>query len=179
MTDSVFFRNLAADAYTEANNRNVFAGANNNVLIPGFDAVDAPIMDIQRSVPVIRGGTTQLPVTLLDPRANNEATTSVAMAPDDGFFTPVAYRGAFGPDEVWLRGWSASDEFGFLAGPAPAAPATCKADINGDGMVGFNDLTALLGAWGTDNPKADLDLNGDVGFSDLTTLLGLWGPCSC
>jgi hypothetical protein len=59
--------------------------------------------------------------------------------------------------------------------------ATCAGDLNGDGSVGFVDLTALLGAWGPcpagDVCFADLDGSGNVGFADLTTLLAAWGGC--
>jgi hypothetical protein len=51
----------------------------------------------------------------------------------------------------------------------------CPEDFDGDGTVGFNDLTFLLGSWGT--PDADLDGDGVTGFNDLTMLLGVWGPC--
>jgi hypothetical protein len=54
----------------------------------------------------------------------------------------------------------------------------CTEDFDGDDMVGFTDLTQLLGRWG---PCAgcpqDLDGDGQVGFTDLTQLLGRWGPC--
>jgi len=52
------------------------------------------------------------------------------------------------------------------------------ADFDGDGNVGFSDLTQLLAAWG---PCAgcpeDLDGDDSVGFADLTTVLNSWGPC--
>ena len=52
------------------------------------------------------------------------------------------------------------------------------ADLDFDGVVGFDDLLILLAAWG---PCAecveDLDASGDVGFSDLLLLLAAWGPC--
>jgi hypothetical protein len=49
-------------------------------------------------------------------------------------------------------------------------------DMNGDGMVGFDDLVMLLAAWGPcgDPCPADLDGNGAVGFSDLSMLLSAW-----
>jgi hypothetical protein len=59
----------------------------------------------------------------------------------------------------------------------------CAADVDGDGSVGFNDLSTLLGLWGPcPNPQeqcgdADIDEDGSVGFNDLTLLLGNWGPC--
>ena len=51
----------------------------------------------------------------------------------------------------------------------------CTADLNGDGMVGFSDLTALLTAWTTS--AGDLDGNGTTNFADLTALLVSWGEC--
>jgi hypothetical protein len=123
ISDSVFFRNLAGAAYTEANNRGVFNPANNNVLIPGTADANAPIQSITRGAPVVIGSLTMLPVIKLDPRAKNAAATSVAKAPADGFFTPVGYRGAFAPnrDGNWLCGWTAASAFGFLEG-CPGTP---------------------------------------------------------
>ncbi len=113
MTDSVFFRNINANAYTEANNRGVFAAANNNVNA-GSAATDQPIQQIQRGPLVVRGGVSELPVTLLDPRPANAAMTSVNAAPNDGFFTPAQYRGAFQPRAAsWLGRWTASYAYGF------------------------------------------------------------------
>lgn len=65
--------------------------------------------------------------------------------------------------------------------PDPDAPE-CIGDADGNGDVGFSDLSALLAAWGM-CPAApapcpmDLDQDGDVDFGDLTALLGAWGPC--
>ena len=39
-------------------------------------------------------------------------------------------------------GWTAADEFGFFLGGA------CSGDVNGDGEVGFSDLTSVLADWG-------------------------------
>lgn len=122
--DSVFFRNLKTAAYTEANARGVFDAANNNVLIPGFDAADAPVRLLTRDGAVVKGGKTMLRVIDLDPRPAGPALVSAAVAPDDGFFTPAAYRGAFGPRRpqvgnpdlaqgTWLCNWTASYAFGF------------------------------------------------------------------
>lgn len=55
----------------------------------------------------------------------------------------------------------------------------CPADVNGDGAVGFADLTNLLNAWGPcPGCAADVTDDGTVGFADLTFLLNAWGPCS-
>ncbi|TVQ31492.1 MAG: esterase family protein [Phycisphaeraceae bacterium] len=54
----------------------------------------------------------------------------------------------------------------------------CPADLNGDGLVGSADLSALLGSWGPcPGCAADLDGDGVVGAGDLAALLGSWGPC--
>lgn len=46
----------------------------------------------------------------------------------------------------------------------------------GDGIVGFEDLIALLAAWGNEGGPEDLDGDGFVGFGDLLIVPGLWGP---
>ena len=111
--DSVFFRNLFATAYTEATTVGVFAGGNNNVLIPGFAVADEPVQTLNRGPAVVRGGKTMVPVIGLDPRPAGPAVTSVATAPADGFFTSARYRGAFDCHN-WLTGWTAADAFGFV-----------------------------------------------------------------
>lgn len=52
-------------------------------------------------------------------------------------------------------------------------PEPCVADLDGDGVVGSDDLGRLLEAWAT--AAADLDQDGVTGPSDLGVLLGLWG----
>jgi len=52
-------------------------------------------------------------------------------------------------------------------------------DLSGSGSVGFQDLTELLGDWGTcpafPTPcQSDLDKDGTVGFGDLTIVLNGW-----
>ena len=42
----------------------------------------------------------------------------------------------------------------------------CAGDADGDGEVGFGDLTTVLASWGT-----------VVGMDDLLQVLGNWGPC--
>ena len=54
---------------------------------------------------------------------------------------------------------------------------TCPADLNGDGMVGGDDLGVLLGDWGGSG-SSDLDGDGMVGGGDLGLLLSAWGICS-
>lgn len=55
---------------------------------------------------------------------------------------------------------------------------SCLYDINGDGIIGINDLLSLLANWGP-NPgnDADFDNDGVVGIVDLLDLLANWGGC--
>jgi hypothetical protein len=64
--------------------------------------------------------------------------------------------------------------------PGAAAGTCCPADLDGDGLVGAADLSALLSAWGargTAAGAADIDGDGSVGAADLAALLGAWGSC--
>jgi hypothetical protein len=130
-TDSVFYNNLAANAYTEANARGVFNAANNNVQIADANGSQLPIKSIVRGGPVAVGSLFMLPVTSLDPRAANSAVTSVGSAPNDGFFTPVSYRGGFSPTENWLCTWSAADAYNLIATPAGACVTVVDTDQDG------------------------------------------------
>jgi hypothetical protein len=112
-TDSVFFRNQGVNAYTEANNRSLFAAANNNVNA-GNLAAGQPFKFLTRNPQVTKGGKLIVPVKNFEPRPANAALTSVATAPADGFFTPGKFRGAFDPAcPNWIYGWTASHAFGF------------------------------------------------------------------
>ncbi len=174
-TDSVFFNNVNAAAYTEANARGVFAAGNNNVQAA---AGISPIVGLVRG-PMVTGGTAGQfvqPVISLDPRAANDAATSVATAPSDGFFEQANYRGAFAPNANWLCGWTAADAFGFSVSPPGGCGGSCPADQNGDGIVNGADLSTLLSNWGG---TGDTDINGDgvTGGADLAVILSGWGNC--
>lgn len=54
---------------------------------------------------------------------------------------------------------------------------TCDGDLNGSGSVEGQDLSILLGAWGSTAPEADLNGDGQVNGQDLAYLLASWGPC--
>ncbi len=109
LKDSVFYNNTSASAYTEANAQGVFAAGNNNVQEPAL----SPIASITREpAGIVFGSLVQARVTSLDPRPANSALTSVAWAPNDGFFSSAHYRGAFSPGSNWLFGWTASHAYG-------------------------------------------------------------------
>jgi hypothetical protein len=174
ITDTVFYGNTNAAAYTEANARGVFAAANNNVQEPA----DLPIVSITRGAPQSLTGGVIAPVLSLDPRAAGAAVTSVTQAPNNGFFTPVTYRGAFSPTENWMCGWTAAHAYGYSVVPpggCATAPA-CPADLTGDGSVDGQDLGVLLGNWGS-NGAGNLNGDASVDGQDLGILLGAWRTC--
>jgi len=113
--DSVFFNNDNAAAYTESNARGVNVG-NDNVQEPA----SSPIRKIVRAAGVDYLTFRMQRVITLDPRPANDAVSSVAAAPNDGFFTPAQYRGAFQPDQgnleirPWICAWTAAARFGFV-----------------------------------------------------------------
>ena len=53
----------------------------------------------------------------------------------------------------------------------------CPADINGDSIVGVNDLLEVVGSWGEENVPADINGDGDVNVTDLLLVVSMWGPC--
>lgn len=132
ITNSVFFRNLDANAYTEATARGVFDVANGNIVTPGFADVDSPLTMLTRGGPVTKGGKTLLPVTFIDPRPANDALVATPSAPNDGFFAPGNFRGAFAPGQNWLLGWTAAHAFGFTADTNVGTPF-CAATNNSTG----------------------------------------------
>ena len=173
--DSVFYNNINTAAYTEADLRGVRAKGNSNVT-----ATTLPIAAITRG-PVVNPTITLAvkPVIALDPRAANDAVQSNGTAPNDGFFSPVSYRGAFGPTENWLCGWTAADAYGMNVAPPGGCviAAPCIGDLNGDGAVSATDLAQILSEWGAGNTTADLNADGIVGAPDLALLLNGWGTC--
>jgi hypothetical protein len=174
--DSVFFNNTFATAYSDADAVGVREAANNNVT-----ATASPIVSLTRGPTVSPTATLRIsPVIGIDPRAANDATTSVGTAPNDGFFEQANYRGAFSPQTHWLCSWTAADAYGFVTAPAGSCSvgAACPADINGSGIVDASDLTQLLAAWGSDLGTADIDGNGTVDGLDLSAVLAAWGPCN-
>ncbi len=61
-------------------------------------------------------------------------------------------------------------------GVSISARELASPDLNGDGVVGFDDLLQLLTEFGPcgDFCPADLDLDGSVGFGDVLELLSAW-----
>jgi hypothetical protein len=177
--DCVFYNNLAANAYTEANTYGVFATGNNvNSGTLAANPTAMPIMAITRGAAVNPNGSLIIrPVIALDPRAANAAVSSVGSAPDDGFYEPAPFRGAFSSTGNWLCGWTAADAFGINIAPPGGCviAAPCPADLNGDGVVGGADLGSLLSSWGSTG--GDIDDSGDTDGADLGVMVAAWGSC--
>ena len=172
--DTVFFNNINTAAYTEADARGVRTKGQNNVT-----ATTLPIAAITRG-PVVNPTITLAvkPVISLDPRAANDSVNAVSTSPNDGFFEPVSYRGAFSSTGNWLCGWTAADAYGMNVAPPGGCviAGVCVGDVDGNGNVGASDLAELLGAWGSGD--IDFDADGLTGASDLSALLGNWGACN-
>jgi hypothetical protein len=57
-------------------------------------------------------------------------------------------------------------------------PDSCPADVDGDGVVGVNDLLAAIGQWGSNGSAAGVAEPYDtVDVSDLLVILSMFGPC--
>jgi hypothetical protein len=103
-TDTIFFNLSETDSLA---NFGVTDGSNRNML-----AETMPIKEITRAEAEVIGGKAMALVTYLNPRAASVATITDQLAPEDGFFTPVAYKGAFSPHANWLNGWTAAYTYG-------------------------------------------------------------------
>ena len=83
----------------------------------------------------------------LDPRpaSGSPALSGGATIPDDGFFTNVSYRGAFGPSDIWIHGWTAISQFGIVAELKSEIIQVTDGDISGDVAWTSNNTYVLNG----------------------------------
>ena len=65
--------------------------------------------------------------------------------------------------------WSGTLTFGVLTDQV-----SCPADLSGDGVVGFSDLSIILSNWLTSD-GGDVNGDGETNFSDLSLVLSAWG----
>ena len=196
ITDSVFYNvgSLTNGAAAGIEGLLTSAASDNVDLSGSQDLGDRPIVAIDRDLTDIDGdgipgyttpqGDLFLRVNSVDLRPAGAALTSASSAPaDSDFWCPRTYRGAYGPNENWLAGWTAAAEYGFIATPGGFSvdpcgnepPADCPTDLDGNGETDFNDLLAVLNGFGT----ADGDVNGDgvTDFEDVLGVLNAFGPC--
>jgi hypothetical protein len=159
ITDSVFYANFHASAYTEATSRGVFATSNCNKRVDDVNLM--PIQELIRGPEVIRGSKHMYPVTYINPCAANDAVTSYFRDPycnckEDGFqpcIQPAPFRGGFSPYYNWLDDWTAVDAYA----------------MTDTSMNTVTDLTSMI------NPKrGDLDNDMDVDLYDLAKLTNWW-----
>ena len=165
ITDSVFFNNTHASGLHRGEHSSASSrGANNNVQEPARSPITR---DHARAVELHDPDDLDAPRAVLDPRPANSALTSVGAAPNDGFFTPAGYRGAFAPNvPTWLSGWTAAAGLrpgrrtGRRARPARRRRTSSLFDINGA-------LNANGNAVGTRRrPERPVLRDGDVGLVD-------------
>lgn len=52
--------------------------------------------------------------------------------------------------------------------------AVCAPDLNGDGIVDFNDFLAFLGFYNSEDPRADFTGDGAIDFNDVLAFLNLY-----
>ncbi|HZN04151.1 MAG TPA: hypothetical protein VFD06_11270 [Candidatus Polarisedimenticolia bacterium] len=92
----------------------------NALLDNRYQACDSlPIRTLVRD-PDGDGAANPDPIIAIDPRpaAGSSLLITNRMAPNDGFFTPVNYRGAFGSDN-WAAAWTNTGTIGYAASCGP------------------------------------------------------------
>ncbi len=57
------------------------------------------------------------------------------------------------------------------------AGSDCPGDVNNDGKLTYDDITALIDYWGDAGGSGDIDGSGYVEVHDLLALLEKWGTC--
>ena len=120
ITNSLFYNNPHASAYTEAVNVGVFDVGNNNA-----ESTSSPIQEVLRGAPVTRGGKTMIPVIYINPCSADGITA-----------------GGFGKIN-WLASWSVVDAYGMTDTSMNAS----NGDMNVDGQVDLNDYMILSEGW--------------------------------
>jgi len=102
--------------------------------------------------------------------------------------TRLIYRRAFRA-LVDAKGWTenghgqplediAAPDFGHLMESTDATVDVCIADMTGDGMLNFFDVSAFLAAFTSVDPAADFTNDGDFNFFDVSVFLNAYtGGC--
>ncbi len=69
-----------------------------------------------------------------------------------------------------------ADDGRIMRSYTPGVTVILGPDLNGDGVVNFQDLNMILGAWGQQGPDHPADANGDgsVDFADLNLVLSVY-----
>jgi len=118
-----------------------------------------------------------------DPRMYDHYINFLDMLQDEG----VSLCAAFSFCSSWGK-WGSWGSLEYLDQPIAEAPkyralvdwgaSDCPSDLNGDGVIGINDVLQLISEWGCQSGCAgDLDSDGIVGINDLLVLISAWGNC--
>ena len=77
-------------------------------------AGELPILSLSRDMNTASFRTAKqvFAVTNINPCVKASFATSARTAPNNGFYTPVSYPGAFSPTYNWLKGWTLVDKLG-------------------------------------------------------------------
>ncbi|MGN6643435.1 MAG: T9SS type A sorting domain-containing protein [Verrucomicrobiota bacterium] len=116
---------------------------------------------------------TNLPSFGMDPRpkAGSPALTSAISAPNDGFYTPVSYKGAF-TNMNWASDWTFASEVGVITGVAAGTPLPLA--TSGVVVLPTAPMLAIL----PNGANVDISFATQVGFSyqlQSTALIsGVW-----
>ncbi len=102
---------------------------------------------------------------------------------DEGAHVAVNTAAEFTPDgaQVYFdaspRPLTPTSVFRLFAVAVQDAAAPCEGDTNGDNIVNFSDLNAVLATMGQSGPALDADVDGDgiVNFTDLNMVLSAFG----
>ncbi len=89
--------------------------------------------------------------------ASPEMTLTAGWATDSPFAGPV------------LEGRAFNGALGYEVLPAPKVE--CRADINGDGVLNFFDVSAFAGLFAAEDPAADFNNDGVFNFFDFSAFL--------
>jgi len=54
---------------------------------------------------------------------------------------------------------------------------SCDGDLDGDGIVGVDDVLAVLSAFGGSDASGDANGDGQVNVDDILLVVGAWGDC--
>jgi hypothetical protein len=66
----------------------------------------------------------------------------------------------------------------FTSGAAEISRVACAADLNGDGVIDFNDLLEFLNLYNASDSLADVNTDGVVDFNDFLAFLNIYNtPC--
>jgi len=154
-----------------------YAPYGGGVLAGGTGSLTMDACDVSRNVATVQGGGMYIfdaPTVLL---TNSEVTRNEAPSGagiSSGPTAPLFIEGS----RIWCNtvdqitgDWT---DLGDVL-IAETCPLDCP-DITLDGLVGVEDLMAVLVDWGTAT-ASDVDASGDVDMVDLAAVIDAWGPC--